>query len=474
MAVGVIALPTIVRGLGTERFGLLTIIWMVIGYFNLLDVGMSRSMTKHVAEFLASEHRDETARLVFSGLVTMFALGIVGAGIVAVSSPHLVGGVFRISSELRDEAGTSLLILAASVPFVILSLGLRGVLQAAQRFDYVNFVRVPIGLNTFIAPLVAVHYSDSLVPAVAALGIGRVVAFAAYCYLVRRSLPVSSGNRFEKKYSLLLLRTGGWITVSNLISPLLVYADRFIIGAILTMTSVAYYATPFEVATKALLISSAIVTVLFPAFSAGHVSKKEASSFIYGKGIRQIYLLLFPVLLPIALFATEILDIWLGPEFASNGFRPMQLLCLGVLFNGLAGVPFAYIQAIGKARVTATVHALEAPVFLLVMYLLVSKLGISGAAVAWVARMAADALILHVVSARNLQVVTLTRRHLAYSVGLVLAAVVLVWVGPSPAWRVVGLIALLVLHLFILRSDARDAIRALLPRESNDRADASC
>jgi len=472
LSVGVIALPAIVDGFGTERFGLLTIIWMVIGYFNLLDVGMSRSMTKYVAEYLAGERRDETRSLVFSGLVTMLVLSVIGAVIVVLVSPYLVSNVFRISPELRAEAEAALLILAVSVPFVVLSLGLRGILQAAQRFDYVNYVRVPVGLNTFIAPLVAVHYSDSLVPAVAALGVGRIVTFGAYWFLVRRCLPPSRDYRFDTEYSWLLLRTGGWITVSNLLSPVLVYADRFIIGAVLTMTSVAYYATPFEVVTKVLLISTAIVAVLFPAFSARQVSSIEASSFIYKKGMRQIYLLIFPALLPVALFASEILNLWLGPDFASNGYRPLQLLCLGVLFNGLAGVPFAYIQGTGKARVAATVHAIEVPVFLVIMFMLVSRLGIIGAALAWSIRVMADALILHIVSARNLQIAVLPWRHTVCSGGPVLLAAALVWSGPAQTWRIAGLIVLLAFHLVAHKSDVGDAVGALVHRRPRDRSDA--
>ena len=36
------------------------------------------------------------------------------------------------------------------------------------------------------------------------------------------------------------------MTVSNVVSPLMSSLDRFVVGAVLSMTAVAYYATAYE------------------------------------------------------------------------------------------------------------------------------------------------------------------------------------------------------------------------------------
>src|SRR5207302_1596740 len=60
--VGVIAIPFIVRGLGVERFGVLTLAWMVIGYFSLFDLGLGRAVTKFAAELLGAHDRSSMNR----------------------------------------------------------------------------------------------------------------------------------------------------------------------------------------------------------------------------------------------------------------------------------------------------------------------------------------------------------------------------------------------------------------------------
>jgi O-antigen/teichoic acid export membrane protein len=64
-----------------------------------------------------------------------------------------------------------------------------------------------------------------------------------------------------------LFRFGGWLTISNLISPLMVSLDRILIGMFLSVAEMAYYATPYEIVTKLQIIPSALTGVLFPAFS---------------------------------------------------------------------------------------------------------------------------------------------------------------------------------------------------------------
>lgn len=52
LLVAVIAVPHLIEGMGKERFGLLAIIWMGIGYFSLFDMGLGQALTMLVAEHL--------------------------------------------------------------------------------------------------------------------------------------------------------------------------------------------------------------------------------------------------------------------------------------------------------------------------------------------------------------------------------------------------------------------------------------
>ena len=81
---GVAAIPFIVRGLGVERFGVLTLAWVVIGYFSLFDLGLGRAITKFAAELLPTAARADIDRLLWTAWYLMLALGGIGAVALAV------------------------------------------------------------------------------------------------------------------------------------------------------------------------------------------------------------------------------------------------------------------------------------------------------------------------------------------------------------------------------------------------------
>ena len=104
MAVAIVTIPVLIAGIGTDRFGVLTLAWIILGYFSLFDLGLGRALTKLVAEKLGLGRSSGIPPLVGTALGLMMALGLVGALFVGLISPWLVRDVLRIS---RPVAGAS-------------------------------------------------------------------------------------------------------------------------------------------------------------------------------------------------------------------------------------------------------------------------------------------------------------------------------------------------------------------------------
>jgi O-antigen/teichoic acid export membrane protein len=278
---------------------------------------------------------------------------------------------------------------------VISTAGLRGLLEAHQRFGLINALRIPMGVFTFAGPLLVLPFSKSLVLVVGTLLVGRIVAWAAHLLVCVRILPeLSRSIAWERSAVGPLLLFGGWMTVTNVVGPLMITLDRFLIGALASMTAVAYYATPYEVVTKFLLLPSALVGVMFPAFSASFAQDRKRTELLFGRSVKTLFLVLFPVMLCTVALAQDGLKVWLGAEFAQHSFRVLQWLAVGVFVNSLALVPFTLLQGAGRPDLTARLHLMELPFYLGLLWWLISTRGIEGAAIAWTARVAVDALFL--------------------------------------------------------------------------------
>lgn len=399
LLVAIIAIPFLIEGLGTSRFGVLTLVWMVVGYFSLFDFGLGRALTKLVAEKLGTEEKNDIPDLIWTGMGMMAILGLAGGAIVAILTPWLVTSVLKIPENLQAETLDAFYLLAGSIPLVITTTGLRGVLEAYQCFGLVNLIRIPLGVITYLGPLAVIQYSNSLVSVVAILLIARILAWISYSIYCAYIVPeLRKSIRFIRSMVTPLLSFGTWMTVTNIIGPLMVYLDRFVIGAAISMAAVAYYATPYEVVTKLWIIPGALVGVLFPAFATIFFNDRSRTERLHIRGVNYIFIALFPLTLIIVTLAHEGLSLWIGHEFANNSTLVLQILATGVFINSLAHVPFALIQSSGRPDITAKLHLIELPFYLGILWWLLDTFSIVGAAMAWLIRVMVDTVVLFLLS----------------------------------------------------------------------------
>ncbi|MBD3168997.1 MAG: oligosaccharide flippase family protein [candidate division Zixibacteria bacterium] len=389
-------IPILIDYLGKDRFGVLALAWMVVGYFGIFDMGISRATTKFLAETLARKEYELVPSIFYSSMFMLAGLGVFGFVTAFLVTPWLVQHVFNIPSALAEETTGAFYLLAFSIPWVICTAGAQGVLEAQQKFGLLNAVKIPASIFTFVGPLLIVPYSVNLFYVTAVLIVGRILAFILYIAFAHGSI---SRYKYPRKPSMDLARSllsfGGWLTVSNIVGPIMVYMDRFIVGALLTMSAVTFYVTPFELVSKVLIVPFALLGVLFPAFSAYSRTDIDKLDELYQKSIKYLIIIVAPVVVVTIIFAEPFMDFWLGTEFAQNSAIILQLLSLGVLINTLAYSPINAIQALGRPDVSAKIHLFELPIYLLILWFLVKWLGINGVAIAWVVRVILDNYLLN-------------------------------------------------------------------------------
>jgi O-antigen/teichoic acid export membrane protein len=396
LVAALVSIPLLIKGIGVDRFGILTIAWMLIGYFSLFDLGIGRAMTQLVSEKLAREQHAALPALVWTGLITMLVLGIIATAVIVGLSGWAINGGLKIPLVLREEARTALLVLAPAVPMVVVATGLRGILEAKQQFRATNLVRIPLGILMFVGPLCVLPWTNSLVAIFGVLLAIRFCTMLALFLMCRKTLPEIALVQFDRRILPELFKSGGWMTVSNIISPLMVQMDRFVIGAMLSMAAVTYYATPFEMVTKILMIAGAISGVAFPSFArilaqGDHAQAKQ----LYWRSVKLVALGTLPPVLIILLCADFVLRVWLHGTLPAESAMVLRILALGVLLNALAAVPFACLQGARRADITAKIHMVEVPFYMVALLLVVPQLGIVGAAAIWTARVTIDALLMH-------------------------------------------------------------------------------
>lgn len=395
MVAALAAVPFLMHYLGQERLGVLSLVWVIVGYFSFLDMGLGRAVTVAVASCRTCGKSGGTDELhvvgtasvllvsVGSAIALLLGLGIAGWGVpVRLSSP-----------EFLDEVKQALLWMLPSLPLLLLSSTLRGHLEGVGAFRSLNLLRIPTGVMLVAGPCLTALYSPDLVWACASILAVRLVHVLVLLWLVAQEM----GFRFSSFARALvrassatwlrqLLSFGGWVTVSNIVGPVIVYVDRFVIGAVLAASSVVIYAVPFDVVSRLPVLVASLCSVLLPELarlsrstSNGQENIHLVRSLVKRSSMFSAWVVAAVIVL--GWVATPwALRWWVGAAFEVQGTPVTQILLLAFGVNALAQIPFTALQAAGRVRAVAFLHAAELLPYGLVLVWAISWLGIEGAA----------------------------------------------------------------------------------------------
>jgi O-antigen/teichoic acid export membrane protein len=391
VAVTLLTLPTYVRVIGTERFGVLSIAWLLLGYFGLFDLGLSQATAQRIAALREAEPR-ERAETFWTALALNTGFGLLGGLLLWPVAYLFFSRHFQVGDGIRSEMLASLPWLVAAVPIATISGVLAGALQGRERFLALNvrnvvgtvlFQVLPLGAALLVGPRL-----EWLLPAVV---LARLLSLALLCREAKRHVPLVGVPRIKRDLVGPLFRFGGWVTISGLISPLMTALDRFLIGAQVGATGVTHYTVPYNLANRATILPASLASALFPRISAANDGERERLSV---EAVRALVVVVTPLITVGLLLIRPFLSWWMNPEFADAAAPTGQVILVGVWANSFARIPYVQLQAQGRPDLVAKSHLAELPLYLALLYVALRHWGIVGAAMAWSARVIADAVLL--------------------------------------------------------------------------------
>ena len=405
LIVGAVAIPFVIRGLGVENFGILSLAWMLLGYFTVFDLGMGRATTKFISEEIRNGSAGNLRDIFWKSCWINLFLGLGGGIIIGSLSTVLAEKIFKITPALTHEANIAFTILASSCPLVLVSLTFRGTLEAAQRFEYINVVAIIASSLNYVLPLVGIYAGLGVRGIVFLLMIARLCSALSYFFLCLKVFPELRKNiPFNLKRTRRMLLYGGWVSVSNIVNPILIYLDRFLIGSIISMAAVAYYTAPYEMVSRVSILPTSLAMTLFPSFSAIRSDEREGLTSLCVRSTKALFLLMGILVAVLIFLANDILRLWLGSQFADISTTLVQILLVGILMNSLAQIPYALIQGLGRPDITAKLHLIELVFYIPMALFFVKTMGLVGGAIACTIRVSVDSILLFIASTKFINI----------------------------------------------------------------------
>ncbi|MDP3884871.1 oligosaccharide flippase family protein [Hydrogenophaga sp.] len=389
LSLGII--PLYLGFIGVERYGTMAVIWSLLSYFSFFDLGFGSAITQRM-----SSQEDKSDKnlsdLLWTALVSTFFLGSVAGLLLQASASFVFENFVHLSQSNYAEASSAIFWLFPALSILLPITVLQGALQAKFRFASVNSIQIFGNTLGQVLPLCAAalgYISLNVLVPIALLP--RVLVMLLLFWQCRTHVPIRGLPLLDKRHFIALINYGKWASLVTVLAPILTTIDRLIIASFSGAKAVTYYAVPFDLVSRTMIISKGLSSAIFPRLA----QSDSKTSFDLAA---RTSVILIDLLSPIVIFGIFIvgpfLKLWLGAEFSQYSKGIGELILLGVWFNALV-VPFhARSMAANSPKFVVLIYLFEIPIYLLLLWAGLKIYGLPGAAGAWAIRVLIDSILL--------------------------------------------------------------------------------
>ena len=391
IVVALVTVPLYLHHIGDARYGVMSIVWVLLGLFGFLDLGLSRAVTNALAK-LRDAPQPHRARVLLTTFGLNLGIGVMGGVVLYVFGGLLLKHFVSMPDEITAEVSRSLPWIACLLPLTLISAAGAGALESRELFLLVNSIQIVAMTVAQVAPVVAaVFVSPSLTVVIPTAAVAQGLGAIAILTVVYRLEGPFSLRAVDWGEARKLLGYGGWMFATNVYYPALASADQFVIGSVMGVASVAHYAVPMGLVVRSVAIPVALGRALFPRMSS---QSRDAAYALAARALSSMAYGFAAICAPAIILSPTFFRYWIGPDFAVVSAPVAQVLFPGVWMGALSLVGFTLLQSQGRADVTAKLSIIEFLPFVGILWSLTITFGIVGAATAWTLRSTVEALVM--------------------------------------------------------------------------------
>lgn len=383
-AITLLSVPLTIGYLGAERYGLWITASTTIGMLSFADLGIGNGLLTRIAEADGRGDREEMRTLVSSAFALLVSVAAVLSFALLAIAPHVDWSrlLNLRTSAARVEAPAVVLALGL-ITFISMPLSVvtqvRNGLQSGYKSTLWSMAGATLSL---LALFVATHLRSGLLGLVLALASMPVLVLAVnFCWYFFRANPVLRPRLVAADWTRAwgLLRIGVQFVTLQLSVSFLLLSDNIVIANVLGAEAVSELAVPVKLFSMASLPVLLVTGPLWPAF--GEARARGDAKWItvalrvsmFGGVVTALL-----VAMPLLALGTPLVRYWTRGVVAP-GAAILLPLAVWSLFYAWGVVVAAFLNGSGSILPQAAAAASTALVAFPLKWLLVSRLGPSGA-----------------------------------------------------------------------------------------------
>jgi O-antigen/teichoic acid export membrane protein len=380
VAVTLFMMPFIVQTLGDRLYGFWSLVGVFIGYYGLMDFGLSTAISRYIANALGTRDSKDLNQVFNTGFVLFTALGslvMLLTVLIAVTIPFL-----NIALEDKALFKYVILILGFDMAIAFPIRIFRGILTSQLRYDIMSGLQImSLFLRSSLILLVLLSGHKVLAMALVT-ALSHIPEYVLTIYFAKKNLPYIKLDRgyWNRTTAKTLLSYSIFAFIANVADILRFQVDSFVIAAYLGLAAVTHYKVGSLIAVYFLNFMATFITVLLPVFSRLHGSGDH-------EGIRKTFFFANKIAICMASFmgfglifwGKHFIERWMGPDYL-DAYPILAILVLGFLLALWQSPSFDFLFGTSKQKFVALINSIEGISNLILSLVLVRYLGLAGVA----------------------------------------------------------------------------------------------
>lgn len=326
--------PFIVHHLGNNAYGAWVLLNSLVGYLGLVDLGVRAAVTRYVASLHARGHHEAAGRVASTALSVFL-----GAGSVAILAASLAAwfgiSLVRIPTALVPEARAVLVIGGVTIAASLVGGLFGGIIVGLQRFDYENGITIGTTLFRAAVIVVALDAGYGIVSLACIQLASSLVTTAASLVCSRHLYPhlkVRLGT-WDAGHARLVMTFGVAVTIMQVARTVMAYTDSVVIGVVLPISQVAFYAIASNLTLYVQQVGAGISMTMMPMTSAlaAAQSDRDALTRPVVAACRLATLVTLPILTVLLFRGSSFIGLWMGPQYAAPSGAVLYVLAVGAV-----------------------------------------------------------------------------------------------------------------------------------------------
>lgn len=391
--------PIYIKYLGMERYGLITFFVILQTVVNVLGLGLSKTLRREFSKGDISEASRLYKYKIFRSTELIYTiLSMIAVMLVFILKDFIVINWMNISVAELEYISIVVTLMGISIAIQLMNNLYLGCYYGLEKQIRANMSQSGWITIKYISGILVLIFSDNLIY----LYICYILVDVLYLLYLRVNLLKLI--EYQKNWiwslkDLVLLKKIAKFALGILVISfgytINTQVDKLIISSRFSLTIFGSYNTIFYLGTAITIFSSAIGIAIFPRFSKlfSQNNEKELNS-LFLRINRSASILLIVVGIFMAVFSSDILNLWTGSNDIANvlGYTSV-LVIFGTTLSSLQVIPYEYLLAKGITKYNNLLMIFSVLYTIIVMPILLDNYGVLGGGISWAILMMTTTII---------------------------------------------------------------------------------